>query len=93
MVVSNKIYDIAIVGAGPAGSSLAYWLTRKGFNVIIIDKDFFPRKKVCAGGLTAKTLKLLPFDIGPVIENKIYQVSLTHKLKGELCRPNGIFRV
>ena len=86
MAVSSKIYDVAIVGAGPAGSSLAYWLTQKGFNVVIIDKDFFPRKKVCAGGLTAKITKILPFDIDSVIENKIYQVSLTHKLKSEFTK-------
>lgn len=86
MALNNKIYDVAIVGAGPAGSSLAYWLTQEGFDVVIIDKDFFPRKKVCAGGLTAKITKILPFDIGSVIENKIYQVSLTRKLKGEFTK-------
>lgn len=74
-------YDTAIIGAGPAGSSLAYFLAASGFKVILIDKERFPRKKVCAGGLPSKILKVLPFDISPVIEKDISEVSLTYKLR------------
>lgn len=52
-------YDIVIIGAGPAGSTAAFILAGKGFNVIIIDKRKFPRKKLCAGLLTWKTIKTL----------------------------------
>src|SRR6476620_7458158 len=38
---------IAIVGAGPAGSSLAIRLALKGCNVSLIEKDTFPRHKLC----------------------------------------------
>ena len=52
-------YDVVIVGAGPAGSTAAYILSQKGYNVLLLDKEHFPRKKLCGGCLTAKTLWLL----------------------------------
>lgn len=39
--------DVLIVGAGPAGSSCASFLARKGLNIIICDKAAFPRDKIC----------------------------------------------
>jgi len=52
-------YDVVIVGAGPAGSTAAYILSRKGYNILLLDKEHFPRKKLCGGCLTAKTIWLL----------------------------------
>jgi len=86
MAEINKTYDVAIVGAGPAGSSLAFWLAQAGLKVILIDKEHFPRKKVCAGGLPNKVLDILPFDIRPVIEKEIFQVNLVYKLQEEFTR-------
>ncbi len=40
-------FDVAIVGAGPAGSSSAISLARKGYSVILLDKSLFPREKLC----------------------------------------------
>ncbi|MFC2155896.1 NAD(P)/FAD-dependent oxidoreductase [Acidobacteriota bacterium] len=51
--------DVAIVGAGPAGTTATYILAKKGCRVLIIDKEKFPRKKCCGGALTAKTMRLL----------------------------------
>ena len=42
-----EAYDIAIVGAGPAGSSAAIFLARRGYSVALIDKKQFPREKLC----------------------------------------------
>lgn len=42
-----KDFDVAIVGAGPAGSSSAICLARKGYSVALIDKEWFPREKLC----------------------------------------------
>jgi geranylgeranyl reductase family protein len=52
-------YDVVIVGAGPAGSTAAYILSQKGYNILLLDKEHFPRKKLCGGCITAKTLWLL----------------------------------
>ncbi|HEY7348979.1 MAG TPA: FAD-dependent monooxygenase [Ktedonobacterales bacterium] len=41
-------FDVAIVGAGPAGSAAAIMLARQGYHVGLIDKAIFPRDKACA---------------------------------------------
>lgn len=52
-------YDVIIAGAGPAGTTAGYLLSKAGLKVLIIDKSTFPRKKLCAGLITYKTVKLL----------------------------------
>jgi menaquinone-9 beta-reductase len=42
-----KRFDAAIVGAGPAGSSAAVFLARKGYSVALVEKQRFPREKLC----------------------------------------------
>ncbi len=58
-------YDVAIVGAGPAGASCAYTLEKKGYNIVILDKEKFPRDKPCAGVLPPRIYSELdiPEDI------------------------------
>ena len=43
--------DVAVVGAGPAGSAAAWQLARRGLDVALIDQHAFPRDKVCGDGL------------------------------------------
>ena len=42
-----KPFDVAIVGAGPAGAAAAISLARKGYGVAVVDKEKFPRDKLC----------------------------------------------
>ena len=42
---------VTILGAGPAGSTSAYYLAKGGISVELIDRVEFPRDKPCAGGL------------------------------------------
>jgi geranylgeranyl reductase family protein len=51
--------DIAVVGAGPAGSAAAERLARAGRNVLLLDKVEFPRDKFCGDGLTTLALRQL----------------------------------
>lgn len=53
--------DVIIVGGGPAGSSCAWKLKQAGIDCIILDKETFPRSKVCAGWITPKIIKDLGF--------------------------------
>lgn len=54
-----KEQDVAIIGLGPAGSTLGYLLAKKGIKVLGIDYRKFPREKLCAGLITYKTQNLL----------------------------------
>ncbi len=58
MAKINK-YDVIIVGGGVAGSTAGYILTKLGLKTLIIDKEIFPRKKLCGGLVSLKTLQLL----------------------------------
>jgi geranylgeranyl reductase family protein len=66
---SSKYYDVIIVGAGPAGSTAGYLLSKSGLSVLIIDKYTFPRKKLCAGLITFKTVKLLERIFGETVQS------------------------
>jgi menaquinone-9 beta-reductase len=50
------IYDIIIVGAGPGGSSAAGFLAGQGRSVLLLDKAYFPRDKICGDGLMPQAL-------------------------------------
>ena len=80
MTLVSASREVAIIGAGPAGATLAYELLQGGLKPLILDKAVFPRIKVCAGGLTIKALKFLPPDLGPVLENEINRVQLSFNL-------------
>jgi len=62
--------EVLVVGAGPAGASAALDLARAGAEVLIVDRADFPRPKVCAGGLTQKTIARLAVDVAPVTESR-----------------------
>jgi geranylgeranyl reductase family protein len=61
MTSENKIseYDVIVVGGGPAGSTAAFLLSQAGYEVLLVDKAKFPRKKLCGGLITEKTLNLI----------------------------------
>lgn len=52
-------FDVAIVGAGPAGAAAAITLARGGRSVVVLDKATFPRDKCCGDGLTTLALREL----------------------------------
>lgn len=70
MAVSDVV-DVAVVGAGPAGSTAAYRLAREGARVVFLDRMSFPRDKPCGGGLTRRATRILPFDVSPVVEDVV----------------------
>ena len=66
-----NLFDVIIVGGGPAGATACYTLARHGLHVLIIDQSIFPRRKVCGGGLTIHARNEIPFDISDVIHQEV----------------------
>jgi geranylgeranyl reductase family protein len=71
-------YDAIIVGAGPGGSSAACSLAARGFRVLLLDKEVFPREKICGDG------------IAPRAVHSLYHLGLREELEGRFKRTSGI---
>jgi len=57
--VETAAYDLIVVGAGPAGSACAITAARAGAKVLLLEKDRFPRHKVCGEFVSSESLGLL----------------------------------
>ncbi len=55
--------EVVVVGAGPGGAAAAAHLAARGRDVIVLEKDTFPRDKVCGDGLTPRVIREL-LDLG-----------------------------
>ncbi len=53
-----KKFDVVIIGGGPSGTSTGTMLVKQGISTLIIDKQTFPRKKLCAGGISPQSKEL-----------------------------------
>jgi geranylgeranyl reductase family protein len=49
---ADNYYDVAIVGAGPSGSTCAFYLSKAGKKVLLLDKKQFPRDKYCGDAVS-----------------------------------------
>jgi flavin-dependent dehydrogenase len=59
MCITHTQYDLAVIGAGPAGASAAITAARGGLRVLLLDSDSFPREKVCGEFVSAESLSIL----------------------------------
>jgi flavin-dependent dehydrogenase len=66
-------YDVLIVGGGPAGSSCAWALRDSGLSVAILDKQIFPRDKICGGWITPAVLSKLEVDAADYARKTLLQ--------------------
>ncbi len=55
------MYDVVVIGAGPAGSTASRYMAKKGLKVCLIDKDSFPRDKPCGGGFSTSLIEEFPY--------------------------------
>ncbi len=79
-------YDVIVVGGGPAGASSAFWLSRGGARVLLVDRATFPRPKPCAEYLSPQASRLLS-EMGAL--DSVERAGAAH-LSGMTVRaPNG----
>lgn len=78
--------DVLIVGAGPAGSTCAWRLRDAGLDVAIVDKEHFPRDKVCGGWLTPAVFQTLGVSPEEYRAGRVFQ-PVTHFLTSIIGGP------
>ena len=59
------MYDLIVIGGGPAGTSAAITAARAGANVVLLERGRFPRHKVCGEFVSPEALGLLNSLLGP----------------------------
>ena len=80
---ASRPFDAVIIGAGPAGSAAAILLARAGWAVALVERQTFPRRKVCGECIAASNLPLLAhLGIADAFEaqagRELRQVALLH---------------
>jgi geranylgeranyl reductase family protein len=72
------IFDVIVVGAGPAGATAAKLLGEAGVSTLMLDKSAFPRDKPCGGGISARALARFPYLSGALRSIPTSWVSKVH---------------
>jgi menaquinone-9 beta-reductase len=89
-------FDVAIIGAGPAGSGAAIELARAGQHVIVFEKRSFPREKVCGGCLSGAAVARLRGFAGkdrPLPGVTALQITFVIGSQRMVCDPHGATRI
>lgn len=73
------IWDVIVVGAGPAGSTSARVAAEAGARVLLIDRARFPRYKTCGGGITGRSLAAMPASARVTFEADITDFGLSRE--------------
>ena len=82
-------YDVAIVGAGPAGTACALALRGRGHRVVLLDKAIFPRDKICGDAIPGHALKALR-QLDPAYPAALWQLHPRADVRrSRLVAPSG----
>lgn len=68
------MWDVVIVGLGPAGSTAARIAAAAGLKVLGVDRATFPRWKPCAGGLTLRAKNRVPLPLSGYLERSVHSM-------------------
>ena len=65
--MNHTDFDVIVAGAGAGGAAAAYYLTRAGLRVLVVEKARLPRYKACGGAIPRPALQRFPFGFEDVI--------------------------
>lgn len=65
------MYDVIVIGAGPAGSSAVKELASNGYKVLLVEKMRMPREKSCSGVLIKKSIDLVRKYFGEEVPQSV----------------------
>nr|WSZ94570.1 geranylgeranyl reductase family protein [Streptomyces sp. NBC_00857] len=83
-VNDEPVWDVVVVGAGPAGASAAYAAAVAGRQVLLLEKAELPRYKTCGGGIIGPSRDSLPPGFELPLKERVHAV--TFSLNGKLSR-------
>ncbi|MFI6643953.1 geranylgeranyl reductase family protein [Streptomyces sp. NPDC050504] len=82
--VAAPVWDVVVVGAGPAGASAAYAAATAGRQVLLLEKAELPRYKTCGGGIIGPSRDSLPPGFELPLRDRVHAV--TFSMNGKLAR-------
>ncbi|HEV7629344.1 MAG TPA: FAD-dependent oxidoreductase, partial [Streptomyces sp.] len=80
----SAVWDVVVVGAGPAGAAAAYAAAVAGRRVLLLEKAELPRYKTCGGGIIGPSRDSLPPGFDLPLRDRVHAV--TFSLNGKLTR-------
>ncbi|MER0478513.1 geranylgeranyl reductase family protein [Streptomyces sp. Edi2] len=81
---NQQVWDVVVVGAGPAGASAAHAAACTGRRVLLLEKAELPRYKTCGGGIIGPSRDALPPGFELPLRDRVHAV--TFSLNGRLTR-------
>ena len=86
LLATSTVYDVVIVGAGPAGSALAIWLATEGWRVLLVERERLPHHKVCGEFLSPEAQRTLAI-LG--VEQIITALAPVHLIGAQVTTASG----
>jgi flavin-dependent dehydrogenase len=84
MLNENHIFDVAVIGGGLAGLALSIQLARKGYSVVLMEKEVYPFHKVCGEYISMESWPFLEALGVPLQQMALPRISTL-----QLSAPNG----
>lgn len=75
----SKVWDVAVIGAGPAGATAARVAAEHGCSALLLERESIPRYKTCGGGLVGHALAALPDGAELTVYDEVRRVTLSHR--------------
>ena len=74
----DGVWDLLVVGAGPAGATAARTAAAAGLSVLLVERSALPRYKTCGGGLIGYSRAALPPDFEVPVRQRITAITFSH---------------